>query len=158
MPIISIFSGGFCQEDKIIRDVIARTGYRHMGDAMLYHAGTATNPLVTGIQEGRQIVIAQFGRRQTFSPAPDRCITNNHFSMLVPAMFTRSIRPAPGAARATPITQLGQRTQRDGIMQANRRPFALTRCLGHHNPVIFRRSAAGYWSSSNECFMLRASA
>jgi len=32
MPIITIFSGGFCQEDPIIRQVIARTGYRQLHD------------------------------------------------------------------------------------------------------------------------------
>jgi CheY-like chemotaxis protein/cytidylate kinase len=30
MPIITIFSGAFCQEDPIVREVIARTGYRHI--------------------------------------------------------------------------------------------------------------------------------
>jgi CheY-like chemotaxis protein/cytidylate kinase len=32
MPIITIFSGGFCQEDPVVREVIARTGYRHITD------------------------------------------------------------------------------------------------------------------------------
>ena len=32
MPIITIFSGGFCQEDPIIRQVIARTGHRQLHD------------------------------------------------------------------------------------------------------------------------------
>jgi len=32
MPIISIFSGGFCQEDPIITEVMARTGYRLISD------------------------------------------------------------------------------------------------------------------------------
>ena len=32
MPIITIFSGGFCQEDPVVREVIARTGYRQISD------------------------------------------------------------------------------------------------------------------------------
>ncbi len=32
MPIITIFSGGFCQEDPVVREVIAHTGYRHLTD------------------------------------------------------------------------------------------------------------------------------
>jgi len=32
MPIITIFSGGFCQEDPIIKETVARTGYRHITD------------------------------------------------------------------------------------------------------------------------------
>ena len=32
MPIITIFSGGFCQEDPIIEEIVARTGYRHITD------------------------------------------------------------------------------------------------------------------------------
>jgi CheY-like chemotaxis protein len=32
MPIITIFSGGFCQENPIVHEVIARTGYRHITD------------------------------------------------------------------------------------------------------------------------------
>ncbi len=32
MPIITIFSGGFCQEDPVVREVIARTGYRQIND------------------------------------------------------------------------------------------------------------------------------
>ena len=32
MSIISIFSGGFCQEEPIIREIITRTGYRHISD------------------------------------------------------------------------------------------------------------------------------
>jgi CheY-like chemotaxis protein len=33
MPIITIFSGGFCQEESIVREVMARTGCRHIRDA-----------------------------------------------------------------------------------------------------------------------------
>jgi len=32
MPIITIFSGGFCQEGPVIEEVAARTGYRHITD------------------------------------------------------------------------------------------------------------------------------
>ena len=32
MPIITIFSGGFCQEEPIVREVISRTGYRQIAD------------------------------------------------------------------------------------------------------------------------------
>jgi len=32
MPIITIFSGGFCQESPVVREVIARTGYRSIRD------------------------------------------------------------------------------------------------------------------------------
>ncbi len=32
MPIITIFSGGFCQEDPVVQEVIAQTGYRHITD------------------------------------------------------------------------------------------------------------------------------
>ncbi len=32
MPIITLFSGGFCQEDPVVREVIARTGYRQISD------------------------------------------------------------------------------------------------------------------------------
>ena len=32
MPIISIFSGGFCQEDTVIEEVVARTGYGQITD------------------------------------------------------------------------------------------------------------------------------
>jgi CheY-like chemotaxis protein len=32
MPIITIFSGGFCQENPIVQEVIAQTGYRHITD------------------------------------------------------------------------------------------------------------------------------
>jgi CheY-like chemotaxis protein/cytidylate kinase len=32
MPIITLFSGGFCQEDPVVLEVIARTGYRHITD------------------------------------------------------------------------------------------------------------------------------
>ena len=32
MPIITIFSGGFCQTEPVVREVIARTGYRHPTD------------------------------------------------------------------------------------------------------------------------------
>jgi len=32
MPIITIFSGGFCQENPVVQEVIARTGYRQITD------------------------------------------------------------------------------------------------------------------------------
>ena len=32
MPIVTIFSGGFCQEDPVVREVVERTGYRHITD------------------------------------------------------------------------------------------------------------------------------
>ena len=32
MPIITVFSGGFCQEDPVIEAVVARTGYRQITD------------------------------------------------------------------------------------------------------------------------------
>jgi two-component system response regulator CpxR len=32
MPIITLFSGGFCQEEPVIEEVAARTGYRHITD------------------------------------------------------------------------------------------------------------------------------
>jgi len=32
MPIITIFSGGFCQESPVVQEVIARSGYRHITD------------------------------------------------------------------------------------------------------------------------------
>ncbi|MGB5748519.1 MAG: response regulator [Desulfobacterales bacterium] len=32
MPIITIFSGGFCQENPVVQEVIARSGYRHITD------------------------------------------------------------------------------------------------------------------------------
>lgn len=32
MPIITIFSGGFCHENQIVREVIARTGYRQISE------------------------------------------------------------------------------------------------------------------------------
>ena len=32
MPIITIFSGGFCQESPVIEGIVARTGYRHLTD------------------------------------------------------------------------------------------------------------------------------
>ena len=32
MPIITIFSGGFCQENPVVQDVIMRTGYRQITD------------------------------------------------------------------------------------------------------------------------------
>lgn len=35
MPIITIFSGGFCNEAPIIDQIVARTGYREIGDALI---------------------------------------------------------------------------------------------------------------------------
>ncbi|MEJ2283423.1 MAG: hypothetical protein P8X85_07505 [Desulfobacterales bacterium] len=32
MPIITIFSAGFCQQDAVVQEVIGRTGYRHITD------------------------------------------------------------------------------------------------------------------------------
>ena len=32
MPLITIFSGGFCQEDPVVQEVVARTGYRQIND------------------------------------------------------------------------------------------------------------------------------
>ena len=32
MPIITIFSGGFCQESPVVREVTARSGYRQITD------------------------------------------------------------------------------------------------------------------------------
>jgi two-component system response regulator CpxR len=32
MPIITVFSGSFCQEDAVVREVISRTGYRQITD------------------------------------------------------------------------------------------------------------------------------
>jgi len=32
MPIVTIFSGGFCQEDPVVREVVERTGYCHITD------------------------------------------------------------------------------------------------------------------------------
>ena len=32
MPIITVFNGGFCQEDPVIEEVVARTGYRKITD------------------------------------------------------------------------------------------------------------------------------
>ena len=32
MPITTIFSGGFCQENPVIEEVVARTGYRQITD------------------------------------------------------------------------------------------------------------------------------
>jgi CheY-like chemotaxis protein/cytidylate kinase len=48
MPIITIFSGGFCQETSIIEEVMARTGYRRIDD---------------------DDIIAQASRRATMAPS-----------------------------------------------------------------------------------------
>ena len=47
MPIITIFSGGFCQENPMVQEVIARTGYRQIND---------------------EDIVAQASRRSTMAP------------------------------------------------------------------------------------------
>ena len=32
MPIITMFSGSFCEEGPVVREIISRTGYRHIVD------------------------------------------------------------------------------------------------------------------------------
>ena len=56
MPIITIFSGGFCQEDPVVREVIARTGYRRITD----------NEIVT--EASRRSTLAQSKIQRAFSP------------------------------------------------------------------------------------------
>ena len=40
MPIITIFSGGFCQENPVVQEVIAQTGYRHITDEEIVAAAS----------------------------------------------------------------------------------------------------------------------
>ena len=47
---------------------------RHMGNAPLADAGPARDPLIAGIEEGGEVVIAQYGRWQAFAPTRDRRI------------------------------------------------------------------------------------
>ena len=32
MPIITMFSGSFCEEDPVVQEIVSRTGYRHIAD------------------------------------------------------------------------------------------------------------------------------
>ena len=55
MPIITIFSGGFCQEDPIIGEIVARTGYRVISD----------DDIVA--EAGRRSTLAQSKLKRAFS-------------------------------------------------------------------------------------------
>jgi len=48
MPIISIFSGGFCQEGIVIEEVIARTGYRQISDDEIVAEASRRSTLAEG--------------------------------------------------------------------------------------------------------------
>ena len=56
MPIITIFSGGFCQENPVVQEVIARTAYRQITD----------NQIVA--QASRLSTLAENKIRRAFSP------------------------------------------------------------------------------------------
>ena len=48
MPIITIFSGGFCQEDPVVQEVIARTGYRRITDNEIVTEASRRSTLAEG--------------------------------------------------------------------------------------------------------------
>jgi len=56
MPIVTIFSGGFCQEDPVVREVIARNGYSHITD----------NEIVA--EASRRSTLAESKIKRAFSP------------------------------------------------------------------------------------------
>jgi len=55
MPIITIFSGSFCQEDSVVREVISRTGYRQIADEEIV------------AEAGRRSAMAESRIRRAFS-------------------------------------------------------------------------------------------
>jgi len=66
MPIVTIFSGGFCQEDPVVREVVARTGYRHITD----------NEIVA--EASRRSTLAESKIKRAFSP---RTSVFNNFTL-----------------------------------------------------------------------------
>ncbi len=66
MPIVTIFSGGFCQEDPVVREVVERTGYRHITD----------NEIVA--EASRRSTLAESKIKRAFSP---RTSVFNNFTL-----------------------------------------------------------------------------
>ncbi len=59
MPIITIFSGGFCQENPVVQEVIARSGYRQITDDEIVAAASR----LAGIAESK--IIRAFSARSS---------------------------------------------------------------------------------------------
>jgi hypothetical protein len=60
--------------ERAHRGDVRELGSRHVRHAALADAGARRDPLVVGLEERREVGVAEDGRRHALSPADDRCV------------------------------------------------------------------------------------
>ena len=126
MPIITIFSGGFCHENQIVQEVIARTGYRQISEnhiiAEASRKSTLTEKKIKRALSPKTSVFNKFSLEKERALAyvkmmvagmisTDNVLTTSFCGQLIPAAVSHTLRVcliAPKAYRtATAVEQKG---------------------------------------------------
>src|SRR5579872_3357873 len=81
-----------------------------MGNAALTDASATDDPFVARIQDGGEILVRQYHRRQAFAPAGDRCVFHERaaYQRPLPRAVSTSLTSLCGTALATARCPTGQ--------------------------------------------------
>ena len=126
MPIITIFSGGFCHENQIVQEVMARTGYRQISEHQIIaeasRKSTLTEKKIKRALSPKTSVFNKFSLEKERALAyiklmvagmisTDNVLTTSFCGQLIPAAISHTLRVcliAPKAYRtATAVEQKG---------------------------------------------------
>ncbi|MGD8648426.1 MAG: cytidylate kinase family protein, partial [Desulfobacterales bacterium] len=107
MPIISIFSGGFCQESTVIGEVLARTGYKRISDDEIVAEASRRSTLAEGklkrafssktsvfnkftLEKERSLAYLKLAVADLI--ATDNTLINNFSGQLIPTAVSHTLR------------------------------------------------------------------
>ena len=107
MPIITLFSGGFCQEEPIFKEIIARTAYRHitdadviaeasrlsaMGENKIKRAFSSKSSVFNKFTLERERALAYIRMAAADLIAPDNVLLTGYSGLLIPVAVSHTLR------------------------------------------------------------------
>ncbi len=116
MPIITVFSGTYCDAESVIGDVCKRTGYRHLDDGELvdqavqssgmaankiHRALTSKVPVFNAFTRERECAMAHLRLAVAETLASDQLLLDGMCALLVPRQFQHVLRVCVIAERKT---------------------------------------------------------
>ena len=142
MPIITIFSGGFCQEESVVREVMARTGCRRIHDADIVAEASRRSAIaeskIKRAFSSRTSVFNQFTLEKERSLAyirlavadlitSDNAIITSFSGQLIPATISHTLRVcliAPKSFRIATASEQHGLSEKDAARQVQKREEA----------------------------------
>ena len=142
MPIITIFSGGFCREESVVREVMARTGCRRIHDADIVAEASRRSAIaeskIKRAFSSRTSVFNQFTLEKERSLAyirlavadlitSDNAIITSFSGQLIPATISHTLRVcliAPKSFRIATASEQHGLSEKDAARQVQKREEA----------------------------------